>query len=85
MGPCFRRGDELEKSGEQSDLWPATAAVGSLQQRSSVPFEGHQRAHGHVHGAQLGGSAEVWQVDDEAGRDHVGADLAQQFGRDLRN
>jgi hypothetical protein len=42
----------------------------------SVPLELDQRAHRHVHGAQLGRTAKIRQVDDEAGGDHIGADLA---------
>ena len=48
-----------------------------------MPFERHQRSHRHVHRAQLGGAAEVRQVDDETGRHHIGADLAQQLDRAL--
>ena len=49
-----------------------------------MPVERHQRAHRHVHRAQFGGAAEIRQVDDETGRDHIGADLAQQFDRAFR-
>jgi len=32
-----------------------------------MSLEAHQRAHRHVELAQLGGAAELGQVDDEAG------------------
>src|SRR4051794_39601454 len=51
---------------------------------ASMPLECHQRANRHVHRAQFGGAAEIRQIDDEAGCNHVGADLAQQFYRPLR-
>src|SRR5205814_6607154 len=41
----------------------------------SMPFERHQRPYRNVHRAQFVGAAEIGQVDDEAGSDHVGADL----------
>jgi len=42
----------------------------------SVPFERDQRAHRNVELAQLVGAAEVGQVANEAGGEHVGAELA---------
>ena len=42
-----------------------------------MPLERNQRAHRHVELAQLVGAAEVRQVDDEAGGEHIGAHLAQ--------
>ena len=44
-----------------------------------MPLERHQRAHRHVHCPQLGGAAQIRQVDDETRRHHIGADLAHQF------
>ncbi len=41
-----------------------------------VPFEGNERAHRHVELAQPGGAAEVGQIDDEAGGEHLRAQLA---------
>ena len=55
----------------------------SCEQKSSMSLERHQRAHGHVHRAQFGGAAEIGQVDDEARRNDIGADLAEQFHRAL--
>ena len=49
----------------------------------SVPLERDQRAHRHVELAQLVGAAELRQVDDEAGGEHLGAQLAQQLDRAL--
>ena len=46
--------------------------------------ERQQRAHRYVQRAQFVGAAEIGQIDDEAGRDDVGADLAQQLDRALR-
>lgn len=43
----------------------------------SVPLEGDQRADGDVHLAQLVGAAELGQINDKAGGQHVGAHLAQ--------
>ena len=48
-----------------------------------MPLERDQRAHRHVELAQLVGAAELRQVDDEAGGEHVGAELAQQLDRRL--
>src|SRR5262249_61894534 len=47
--------------------------------RALVPFEADERAHRHVELAQLGGAAEVGQIDDEAGGEHLRAQLAQQL------
>ena len=44
-----------------------------------MPLEADQRAHRHVELAQLVGAAELRQVDDETGGEHLGADLAQQL------
>src|SRR6516165_254986 len=49
-----------------------------------VPFEADERAHRHVELAQLGGAAEVGQIDDEAGGEHLRAQLAQELDRALR-
>ncbi|MHC2655124.1 hypothetical protein ACVMHY_007703 [Bradyrhizobium barranii subsp. barranii] len=49
-----------------------------------MPFERHQRSHRHVHRAQLGGTAEIGQIDDEAGGDDIGADLAEELHRAFR-
>ena len=46
-----------------------------------MPLERHQRAHGHIHRAQFVRAAEIRQVDDETGGDHIGADLAQELDR----
>jgi hypothetical protein len=48
-----------------------------------MPVERHQRPDRDVHRAQFRSPAEIGQIYDEAGRDHVGADLAQQFYRTL--
>jgi hypothetical protein len=40
-----------------------------------VAAERHQRSHRHIHRAQLGGAAEVRQVDDETCRADLRADL----------
>ena len=37
----------------------------------SMPLEGDQRAHRHVELAQLVGAAEIRQIDDEAGGEHL--------------
>ena len=58
-------------------------ALAALPGRS-MPVERHQRSHRHVHRPQFRRAAEIRQVDDEAGRDHVGADLAHQLHRALR-
>src|SRR3954467_9546781 len=47
---------------------------------ASVPLEFHQRSHLDAEIAQLPSAAEIRQVDDEAGGDHVGADLAEKIG-----
>ena len=44
-----------------------------------MPLERHQRAHRHVQRREFFRAAEVGQVDDEAGGDHVGAELAQEL------
>src|ERR1035437_7370639 len=49
-----------------------------------MSLERHQRSHRHIHRPQFRRTPEVRQVDDEAGRDHIGADLAQQLHRSLR-
>ena len=49
-----------------------------------MPVEGHQRPHRHIHGAQLRRAAEFRQIDDKAGRHHIGADLAKQLHRAFR-
>ncbi len=50
-----------------------------------VSVEAHQRPDGHAEGFDLPGPAEVWQVDDETGRDDLRTHLRQQtasgFGR----
>ena len=51
---------------------------------ASMPLERDQRAHRHVELAQLVGAAEVGQIDDEAGGEHLGAELAQKLHRALR-
>ena len=43
-----------------------------------MSFEAHQRPHLDAEIAQLPRPAEIRQVDDEAGRHDVGADLAQE-------
>ena len=48
-----------------------------------MPFEADERAHRHVELAQPSGAAEVGQVDDEAGGEHLRAQLAQQLDRAL--
>src|SRR6266853_481721 len=50
-----------------------------------MPFERDQRPHWHVERPQLGGAAEFRQVDDEAGGQHLSADLAQQLNSGLRS
>jgi hypothetical protein len=54
---------------------------GEVPQRAeiliSMALEAHQRTHRQIHRPQFGRAAEVRQVDDEAGRDYIGADLAQ--------
>src|SRR5512133_3034189 len=59
----------------------STAAPWSLP---SMPCEGNERAHRYVELAQLGGAAEVRQIDDEAASEHLRAKLAQEFDRALR-
>jgi hypothetical protein len=49
-----------------------------------MPLERHQGPHRHVHRAQLLGAAEFGQVDDEAGGQHFGAKLTQEFHRRFR-
>ena len=49
-----------------------------------MPLEPDQRAHRHVELAQLIGAAELGQIDDEAGGQHFGADLAQELYRAFR-
>jgi hypothetical protein len=49
-----------------------------------MPVECHQRSHRHVHRPQFRGTAEIRQIDDEAGRHHIGADLPHQFYGALR-
>jgi len=55
-----------------------------------MPLERHQRAHRHVHRPQLCGIPEIRQIDDEAGGDYIGADLAlghrfAQYRREKRD
>src|SRR5215813_15081046 len=50
----------------------------------SMALEGNERAHRDVELADLVGPAELRQVDDEAGRQHLGAELAQQPDGPLR-
>lgn len=49
---------------------------GTLASRS-MSIERHQCSHRHVHRSQLGGPAEIRQVDDETGGHHIGPDLAK--------
>src|SRR5712692_8271636 len=49
--------------------------------RDLVPFEADERAHRYVELAQLGRAAEVGQIDDEAGGEHLRAQLAQELDR----
>src|SRR5260370_5402711 len=75
-------------SNESRWLWvPAVAGTtcrGLSRVGSLMPVERHQRSHRHIHRAQFRRAAKVRQVDDEAGRDHIGADLAHQLDRALR-
>ena len=54
--------------------WGPRAGVGADARLMSL--ERNQRAHRHVELAQLLGAAELGQIDDETGRQHVGAKLA---------
>src|SRR5215469_12002476 len=45
----------------------------------SMAFERQQRPHRNVELAQLVGAAEVRQIDDEAGGEHLGPHLAEQL------
>src|SRR5262249_62114429 len=49
----------------------------------SMTLEGDEGPHRHVELAQLGGAAEIGQIDDEAGGEHLRAELAQQLDRAL--
>jgi hypothetical protein len=49
-----------------------------------MPFEGNQRSDRNVEVPKLLGAAEFGQVDDETGRDDLGAHLAQKFHRAFR-
>jgi hypothetical protein len=46
---------------------------------SLMPCEGDERAYRHVEVAQLGGAAEVRQIDDEAAGENLRAELAQEL------
>ena len=48
-----------------------------------MPLETHQRAHRQLELAQLVRSAQLRQVDDEAGGEQLGAGVAQQLDRAL--
>ena len=45
--------------------------------RALMAFETHQGAHRHAELSDLLRAAELGQIDDEAGREHFGALLAQ--------
>src|SRR5262249_49089890 len=49
----------------------------------SMPLERNERAHRHLELAQLVGAAELREIDDEAGREHLRALLAQELHRAL--
>ena len=44
-----------------------------------MPLEAYERAHRHAELSDLVGAAELRQVDDEAGGEHLGAHPAQQL------
>jgi hypothetical protein len=49
-----------------------------------MPHEAHQHAHRHAELPDLLGAAQIRQVDDEAGRQHIGGDLLQQLAGGFR-
>ena len=60
------------------------ADMANLRVHALMPFEADQRAHRHAELPDLLGAAQIRQVDDEAGRQHVGADLLQELDGGLR-
>src|SRR5262249_9137475 len=68
------RGGRIESNRPTPREWVA----------ASVPLEAEGGAPRHVELAQLGGTAEIGQIDDEASGEQVRAQLAQQFHRALR-
>ena len=63
----------------------ASSARGARRQElPSMPFESDQRTHRHAELADFLGAAEIRQVDDEAGGDHIGAELLEELYRCLR-
>jgi hypothetical protein len=51
------------------------ADVANLRVHALMPFETDQRAHRHAELSDLLGAAQIGQIDDEAGRQNIGADL----------
>ena len=51
------------------------ADMANLRVHALMPLEAHQRAHRHAELPDLLGPAEIGQVDDETGGQHIGADL----------
>src|SRR5262249_41453559 len=88
-GETGRRSPWHEMDAARRLYLPASEAKRASNQRPAgdrdlragdlVPFEADERAHRHVELAQPGGAAEVGQVDDEAGGEHLRAQLAQQL------
>src|SRR5262245_31986464 len=58
---------------------PSQSAIAGRE--ASMPLEGNERAHRQVELAQFVGAAELGQIDDEAGGEHLRAHLAQQLDR----
>jgi hypothetical protein len=51
------------------------ADMAKLRAHGQMPLEADQRAHRHAELPDLFGAAQTRQIDDEAGRQHIGADL----------
>jgi len=50
-----------------------------------MTLEADQRAHRHLELAQLVGAAEIGEIDDEAGGEHLRTELAQELDRAFRS
>src|ERR1700732_792766 len=51
------------------------ADMANLRLHALMPLEAHQRAHRHAELPDLFGAAQFRQIDDEARREHIAADL----------
>src|SRR5580700_3618106 len=60
------------------------ADMANLRVHALMPLEAHQRAHRHAELPDLLGAAEIRQIDDEAGRQNIGADLLEELAGRFR-